>query len=38
MFTEIQFKSLKIRYLNLTVKLQNLFVSAKIPILQRPHL
>ena len=25
------------RYLHPTVKLQNLFVSAKIPILQRPH-
>ena len=35
---EIQLKGLRIRYLNLTVKLQNLLVSAKIPILQRPHL
>ena len=38
MFTEIQFKGPKIRYLNLTVKLRNLLLSTKIHILQRPHL
>ena len=37
-FTEIQVKGLKTRHLNLTVKLQNLLVSTKIPILQIPHL
>ena len=34
----MQFKGLKIRYLNLTAKLQSLFVSAKTPQFYKDHI